>query len=124
MALRGFDLKTANKKGQRALTFASLFLDDSARDKDCQAKSNGSPNARKEDLLEFRALVWDIDGRDEEWNISGDEDRDCAPPWIYPDESRGSGKEDLEDRIEERHRQHGRELAWDAFEIASREITD
>ena len=44
------------------------------------------------------------DGGDEERNVSGDEDRDGTPPWVDPDEGRGSGEEDLEDGIEERHR--------------------
>ena len=81
-----------------------MLLDDSARDEDGEAKGDCSPNACEEDLLEFRALVWDVDSGEEERHISGDEDRDGTPPWVDPDEGRGGSKENLKYGIEERHR--------------------
>ena len=91
--------KRDTKKTSGGLAFVFRVLDDSARDKNGEAKDDCAPDACEEDLLEFRTLVRNVDGGDEEWNVSGDEDRDSAPPWVDPDEGRGSGEEDLEDGI-------------------------
>ena len=74
-----------------------------------------SNHAAKETLLELWSCVRNIIAGKEERNICCDENRDCAPPFVYPDEGWCPGKEDFENGEEEGHADCAGEFAGDSF---------